>query len=151
MPERLGLIVVARFEFTFALSIIYMAVICCYCSSFIYQALLFTVSVKWTVVLIPAVALWRIFLFVALQYLGVVFLYVIYHIGGAAVAYFYSAQVKDLMESMMFGQVLLYKAEEDFANSSFDALIKRWIEPDDFFRWLLWLVSCSFLYARSWV
>ena len=93
MPERLGVIVVARFKFTFALSIIYMAVIFCCYSSFIYQALLLTVSIKWAVVLIPAVALWRIFLSVVLQYFGVVFFYVIYHIGGAAVAYFYSAQV----------------------------------------------------------
>ena len=108
VPERLGVIVVARFEFTFALSIIYMAVIFCCYSSFIYQSLLLTVSIKWAVVPIPAVALWRILLSVVLQYFGVVFLYVIYHIGGAAVAYFYSAQVKDLMESMMFGEVLLY-------------------------------------------
>ena len=108
MPERLGVIVVSRFEFTVALSIIYMAVIFCCHSSFIYQALLLTVSIKWAVVLIPAVALWRIFLSVVLQYFGAVFLYVIYHIRGAAVAYFYSAQVKDLMESMMFGEVLLY-------------------------------------------
>ena len=54
MPERLGVIVVARFEFTFALSIIYMAVIFCCHSNFIYQALLLTVSIKWAVVLFPA-------------------------------------------------------------------------------------------------
>ena len=108
MPERLGVIVVTRFEFTFALSIIYTAVIFCCCSSFIYQALLLTVSIKWAGVLIPAVALWRIFLFVALQYFGVGIFYVICDIGGAAVAYFYSGQVKDLMGSMMFGEVLLH-------------------------------------------
>ena len=57
VPERLGVIVVTRFEFTFPLSIIYMAVIfCCYSSS-IYQALILTVSIKWAVVFIPAVAL----------------------------------------------------------------------------------------------
>ena len=113
VPERLGMVVATRFEVTFALSIIQIAVIFCYYSCFIYQALLLTVPIKWAVVLIPAVALWRIFLFVTLQYYGVVFFYVIYHIGGAAVAYFYSAQgkdlmVKDLIESMMFGEVLLY-------------------------------------------
>ena len=33
---------------------------------------------------------------------------------------------------MMFGEVLFYLVEEDFANSSFDTLIERGIEPDDF-------------------
>ena len=101
VPERLGMIVATNFELTFALSIIYMAVIFCCYSSFINQALFLTVSIKWAVVLIPSVALWRIFLFVLLNYFGVVFPYVIYHIGGAAVAYFYSAQVKDCSNSIL--------------------------------------------------
>ena len=92
VPERLGVIVVARFDFTFALSIIYMAVIFCCYSSFIYQALLLTVSIKWAVVLIPAVALWRIFLSVVLQYFGVVFLYVMYiYLERVVAAFFLSA------------------------------------------------------------
>ena len=41
----------------------------------------------------------------------------------------------------MFGEVLLYYAEEDFASSSFDALIKRRIEPGDFPFWLLTLAG----------
>ena len=32
----------------------------------------------------------------------------IFQIGSAALAYFYSAQVEDLMEFMTFGEVLLY-------------------------------------------
>ena len=70
VPERLGVIIVERFEFIFVLSVIYMAVFFCCYSCFIYQELLLTVSIKWAVVLIPAVALWRIFLFVVFTVFG---------------------------------------------------------------------------------
>ena len=39
--------------------------------------------------------------------------------------------------------------EGDFANSSFDALIKRWIEPDDFPFSLLTLAGVAFLFVRE--
>ena len=90
MPERLGVVVVKHFEFTFALSIVYMTVIFCCYSSFIYQALLLKVSIKWAVVLILQLHFGGYFFLSLCSILELCVLMLFYHIGGAAVAYFYS-------------------------------------------------------------
>ena len=60
----------------------------------------------------------------------VVLSYNVYHVLVTAVAHLHIAFVKNLVEFILFREVLLYEIEELLSNVSLDAFIKRWVIPD---------------------
>ena len=73
--------------------------------------------------------------------------YNVCHVLVTAVAHLHIVFVKNLVEFILFREVLLYEIEELLSDVSLDAFIKRWVIPD----YLSFSVSILSVSGHAWV
>ena len=99
-------------------------------------------------IVLPAVTCVALcFVWVGVEDFVVVLSYNVCHVLVTAVAHLHIVFVKNLVEFILFREVLLYEIEELLSDVSLDAFIKRWVIPD----YLSFSVSILSVSGHAWV